>query len=347
MKPSGATDLETYPWPGSLQETVRSILWTALFCLAIGLLLWGLGVSPHLGFSLASSFCIGGCVWSAHALLHDRLEAHLGTGWCNLIATTAGLVVATALLAAFSLSTDMNLKSFDWGSLALAAFFGVVGTAIFSNMAQVNIMERALAAKEIERLESEQQLNEARLKTLQAQIEPHFLFNTLSNVKGLVRSNPAAAEDMLQQLTTLLRHALSRTREEQTTLGEELDLLQAYLGIQQIRMGDRLSFAIRCPAELRPRVLPPMLIQPLVENAVLHGIEPGEAGGRIDITVSHADSGTEIKVADTGCGLDTSKPSGTGLNNVRQRLQTLFGSDASLQLSPNVPTGVTARVRLP
>ena len=339
--------LEDVPWPGSLPEMLRSLFWTAVFSAAIGVLIWALGVTSHLGFSLATSFCIGGCVWSTQALLGDRIEQKLGYRWRNALSTVIGVVAALAILATSGWLIDAPFPSLSGGTIMLAIFFGVVGTAVFSNLAKVHVMEQALKQEKIERLDADRRLTEARLKTLQAQIEPHFLFNTLSNAVSLIRSDPAAAEETLQQLTTLLRNSLSRTRNEQTNLGEEIDVLSAYLRIQQLRMGERISFSVNCPVELRATSLPPLLIQPLVENAVQHGLEPSETGGELCVAVRATDDTLEIEVRDTGLGLDPTRPAGTGLNNVRARLQSLYAAQASLRLSPNSPSGVIATVTLP
>ena len=231
--------------------------------------------------------------------------------------------------------------------MLLALFFGVLGTIIFNTLGRAQRMEDALAQAEIQRLQQERQLSEERLKTLQAQIEPHFLFNTLANVVGLVRTDPSAAEETLRQLTELLRNSLSRTRERSTTLGQELDLVQAYLRIQQVRMGDRLRFEVQAPDELRHLPLPPLLVQPLVENAVLHGIEPSESGGEVMVSARLQEGFLSVEVRDNGKGMNPQQPPGTGLANVRQRLRSLFGAEADLRLLEHSPRGVLAALRLP
>ena len=211
-------------------------------------------------------------------------------------------------------------------------------------------MRNELSRAELEQSETERQLTDAKLKTLQAQIEPHFLFNTLSNAMGLIHSDPHAAEETLQELTTLLRHSLSRTRTESTTLQQEFDLVRAYLRINQIRMGKRLNFEVTSEPELDQQTLPPLLVQPLVENAISHGLEPSETGGTVCVHAKAQNNELHIEVRDTGLGLEAdtgTAGSGTGLANVRARLHSLYGQNARLRLLPNSPAGVVAQLILP
>ncbi|MEM7220868.1 MAG: histidine kinase [Pseudomonadota bacterium] len=339
-------------------QILRTFAYTGAFCLAIGVVLWAIGVAEPLLDSILTSCCIGFSIWLTHAALLPLLEARIGWAWTCALATVIGLSLALTMLALFGEQMYAEQQGMGVSTPLLAVFFGVVGTAMFGMMTRADTMQRALAEAEIARLEQERRLSEERLKTLQAQIEPHFLFNTLSNVIGLVRSDPDAAEETLQQLTRLLRNSLSRTRTSLTTIGEELVLLEAYLRIAEIRMGDRLSFEIDCPAELRRRTLPPLLIQPLVENALRHGLETLTAGGSVTVRVrarsavqaSEAECdlpAIEIDVIDDGCGLDPGRPQGTGLGNIRERLRELYADAAALEILENAAGGVTARLSIP
>src|SRR5204862_985587 len=212
---------------------------------------------------------------------------------------------------------------------------------------------RAQAAEEeargaqLRRSALETQQLATRLRLLQAQVEPHFLFNTLSNVRRLCQSDAAAGRVMLAQLARYLRAALPRMRSDETTLAEELDLVAAYLGVQKIRMGERLETTIdAAEALLRARV-PPMMLATLVENAVKHGIGPLAEGGAIRIKAEQAGGALRLSVADTGRGLTADSGSGVGLANVRARLAALYGEGATLRLEANVPRGVVAIISLP
>jgi two-component sensor histidine kinase len=195
----------------------------------------------------------------------------------------------------------------------------------------------------------ERQVAEARLKLLQAQIEPHFLFNTLANLQALIPSDPARAQRMLRHLNEFLRAVLAGARKDRTTLADEFVLLRSYLEILAIRMGSRLRFRLELPEPLASAALPPMLLQPLVENAVRHGLEPKIDGGEVAVAASAENNSLVLRVADTGLGLDAARApgEGTGTSQVRERLHALFGAAATLEIVGNADGGVTAQLRLP
>jgi sensor histidine kinase YesM len=188
------------------------------------------------------------------------------------------------------------------------------------------------------------------LRLLQAQIEPHMLFNTLANLQGLIALDPDRAGRMLDQLIQYLRATLGATRSESTTLGQEFAAMQAYLGLMGVRMGERLAYRFDLPADLDKARLPPMLLQPLVENAIVHGLEPKIEGGEIVVTASNRNGRLEIEVRDTGLGLDGAAPSsggGVGVSTTRERLNAIYGSRAAIDLAPAQPQGTIARLTLP
>lgn len=189
-----------------------------------------------------------------------------------------------------------------------------------------------------------------RLAMLQAQIEPHFLYNSLANVQVLTRSNPEAAERMLSHLIDYLRAAVPAMRGGTSTLGRELALARAFLSIMQFRMGERLHFSVEAPAGLSRHELPPTVVGTLIENAIKHGLERSARGGRIDVRAWAEDGRLIIEVADTGIGFTASGGSGVGLANARERLNLIYGSAAELDLmlnDANGSTGVVARVAVP
>ncbi len=230
-----------------------------------------------------------------------------------------------------------------------ALVFGTAITYYFHARQRLAEEQRKAQEQTARRAHYEQRLTETELRLLQAQIEPHFLFNTLSNVQALIGSDPARASAMLDALTRFLRASLKRTRAADGTLGEELALIEDYLSIHAVRMGKRLSHRIDCEPGLEHTRLPPLLIQPLVENAIRHGLEPDPRGGAIEIQACQADDGLVIEVADTGLGLETSsaRPPGVGLRNIRERIEALYGPRARLEVLENRPHGVRARIHLP
>lgn len=203
-------------------------------------------------------------------------------------------------------------------------------------------------AFELERSEYERQALDARLRLLQAQVEPHFLFNTLANVRELVDSGSAQASMVLGSLIAYLRAAVPQLHETSTTLGQEIDLVRAYLEVMHMRIPDRLQFTLQVDEAARDLFCPPVTLLTLVENAVRHGIDPGEEGGRIDVRVRVQDGRCLAEVVDTGVGLaQASDGLGTGLSNLRERLQLAFDNDARLRLVSLLPHGVRAEIEFP
>ncbi len=191
------------------------------------------------------------------------------------------------------------------------------------------------------------QMLQARLSALQAQIEPHFLFNTLANVRRLYETAPSRGREMLASLIDYLRAALPSMRSNGSTLKRELELVRSFLTILQMRMGERLQFSINAAPELLDAPVPPMVLPTLVENAIKHGLAPLPEGGRIDITAGRDGHTLLIEVRDTGAGFQAIGGSGVGLANTRSRLAGLYGARASLSLAAGKPRGVIASVRLP
>lgn len=230
---------------------------------------------------------------------------------------------------------------------ATAIIFGILGTWHFRNEARLHEARVEAEAERLRRIEQEAFAAHTQLTLLQAQIEPHFLFNTLSNVVGLIDTDAAAARQMLLDLTTLLRTSLARTRQPVVTLAEELDLLRAYLGIMGVRMATRLEWRIDAPPDTLAAHLPPLLVQPLVENAIHHGLEPKATGGQLTIRCRRLNDMLEIEVGDNGQGFSGNRGDGTGLTNVRKRLTATCGSAATLTLAAGEAGGTVARLRLP
>ncbi len=229
----------------------------------------------------------------------------------------------------------------------IALFFGLVITLTALLREREARAESQALAFALERSRLEGQALDARLALLQAQIEPHFLFNTLANVQALVESGSPRAAPVLASLIAYLRAAMPRLQGPGATLGDEAALLQAYLELMQMRMPDRLHFELSIPGALRGLRFPPMALLTLVENAVRHGIDPAEDGGRVEVGAARDGDGLRLWVADTGVGLSAQAGQGTGLANLRARLEGFFGPGARLRLSENRPHGLLAEILLP
>jgi len=267
------------------------------------------------------------------------------------------LAIPTGTFVMYLLSTEPGAPAF-WHvqdrliGLAGLTVLGVLiapWVALAALVRQKDALARNQAlAFELERSEYERQALDARLHLVQAQVAPHFLFNTLANVQALVDSGSPQASAVLRSLVAYLRAAVPRLDEPVTTLKQELELVTAYLELMHMRMPDRLKFALHFEeSELAIRC-PPLTLLTLVENAVRHGIDPGEEGGRIDVHVERRGDLCIIRVADTGVGLGVSNGGlGTGLSTLRERLQLVFGGAAELRVRANAPRGVVAEIEIP
>lgn len=219
-----------------------------------------------------------------------------------------------------------------------------IGRAITRRIAERRRNERADAA----RTAVEKELAVAKLSLLHAQVEPHFLYNTLASAQYLTRNDPPRADEMLGHLIEFLRRSLPRTEDALSTLGDELDRSRAYLEILKLRMGPRLELQLDVPEDLRTVALPPMMLQTLVENAIKHGLEPKPGGGMVWILARRNDERVSITVADDGLGFNAlNAGTGIGLRNVRERLQLVYGGDAQLSIVANFPNGVAATIVVP
>jgi signal transduction histidine kinase len=195
---------------------------------------------------------------------------------------------------------------------------------------------------------TEKELTVARLNLLHAQVEPHFLYNTLASAQLLTRSDPQRADEMLGHLIQYLRNSLPRTQGELSTLGAELERAIAYLEIMKVRMGARLAVQLDVPESLRATPVPPMMLQTLVENAIKHGLEPRTGGGTVWIRARRHEGQVAVTVADDGDGFNPrTSGTGIGLKNVRERLRLVYGADAALAVVANFPAGVAATLTVP
>jgi hypothetical protein len=244
-----------------------------------------------------------------------------------------------------------DLKKIGVGAALVLLFIPLFVLAIFAKF----FIDRSRAAQrmaDLKRKEAEyhrmsQQVTEAKLMALQAQVEPHFLYNTLANVQALTEVDPAKANTMVGHLIAYLRNALPKMRESISTVGQELELVRAYLNILQMRMGKRLSFEISVPESLLATPFPPLMLPSLVENAIKHGLEPQREGGSVIISAQAQDGRLRLTVSDTGRGFGDTVGAGVGLANIRERLTALYGETARLTLESNSPSGVIATIEVP
>jgi LytS/YehU family sensor histidine kinase len=240
------------------------------------------------------------------------------------------------------------------GFVVFGIYFLIAGGVAFIRFwREPQRLAKHLASLELTSAKAEKHSAERRLSMLQAQIEPHFLFNTLASVKSVLRENPALAESTINDLVDYLRSSIPRfegdTQIKQVSLAEQIELCGKYLKIMQLRLGERLTFDTYIDENIAERPFPPLVIISLVENAIKHGIEPKPEGGKISVTARSSQQEIVITVEDSGVGLmhkDNSLSTGVGLENIRNQLNLLYDEGASIELTDNRHGGTTATLRV-
>ncbi len=353
-------------WPCSpARDFLYTGIWNTLLALIIvilGLLFTQRAATfwedfyPTLVVANVIGYLIHGALVGGNWLLRDwpmrvrgvpRLLYYVGmVGTCVML----GLVIGTGLVKGVNPLVYLQRGAALTPLLPFALLVAIFMFAVFVH-GERRIASETLTARQSEQLASAAQLlAEARLNALQAQIEPHFLYNTLANVVGLIDTQPALARHMLERFIDYLRASLAASRAASATLGAELDMIAAYLDVLAVRMGKRLRYRFDIADGCRDVVIAPMLLQPVIENAVAHGLEPKVEGGEIVIRAFLQGDQMCIEISDTGAGLTgaPSKPGGgVGLSNLRARLRSMYAGAAQVQLLENQPCGITVRIVLP
>jgi signal transduction histidine kinase len=333
---------------------VKSVAWLIAFSSCIGLGFWAAHRTDPLLPYLVISNAIGLSASALGALLDRIRTVRFGPIARVVLIAPAGVVIGAEFTAATvgGVPHLLGRGGLDaWLHYGTSFVIAAVACAFFTVLGQALHMRASLETQRREAAELRQSETAARLALLQAQIEPHFLFNTLANVQSLIERDPKRAASMLDSLNRYLRASLSRTRNVTSTLDDELELVEALLKIAAVRLEDRLHYEIDVPESLRGLMLAPLLLQPLVENALLHGIEPSIEGGHVRIVGRRVDGTLTLEVIDTGVGLghSTKLHGGVGLSNVRARLVSLYGERARVTVAANADAarGVTASLSIP
>jgi signal transduction histidine kinase len=342
---------------GPIAKTSRRVAVALTMSIVVGLLLMhGWQNSPAVLFLRTT--ILGLSATTAFALFEvwpRSLPRWLQRWALQVVAVGVFMPVTTVLI--YVLTTPHGAPPFwenpsrmnGWTHLTFAGLLLAPWTALAAIVRQKEAFARdQKLAFALERSELERQALDARLHLLQAQVAPHFLFNTLANVQALVDAGSPHASVVLRSLTAYLRAAVPLLHESAATIERELQLVRPYLELMQMRMPDRLQYAMNVdPTALNVRC-PPTMVLTLVENAVRHGIDPSEEGGRIDIDIERRGGRCVVRVADTGVGLHASANGlGTGLTTLRERLQLIFGDAAQLRLTSRAPRGVAVEVDIP
>lgn len=344
--------------PFDIRSFLRHGLISAAFCCAIAVVLTVTGQGAW-DVQLAYSLGIGLVAWlvidlGRAALVHFTHETW-PHGWRGILLIAAG--IATGYLVGSTLgdtySGGAQSLPHPHGPLSGLAITIAAGAGIsffFYSQGKARHLQAHMA-------QAQRDAAEARLKLLEAQLEPHMLFNTLANLRVLVATDPARAQAMLDHLIAYLRATLGGSRATQHPLTDEFERLRDYLELMAVRMGPRLAYQLDLPEGLRAVAVPPLLLQPLVENAIRHGLEPQVEGGRITVRAGTRPGATGmllvLEVQDTGEGLPAQPPasgapgSHFGLAQVRERLATLYGSDFTLDLIAGSAGGTSVTITFP
>jgi len=331
------------------RHVFRSLSYTVLFDTFIALVLTGIKFGGGFFENFIISQCIGIsiCLLVLTGLYLFRPANPLFMMVVVMIAIIIGTVVGWTL---GSMAMGLSVSLFDQRFIPvmiLGIMFGSIISYFFSYREKISQSEALIQEERIKRLANEKEMAETNLRFLQAQIEPHFLFNTLSNILSLLDADLERGKSMLADFIHYLRMALPKTREETTTIGHEIEMIQAYLNIFKVRMGNRLDYRLDIPDTIKGYPFPPMLIQPLVENAIRHGLEPKIEGGELFIRGKKKGDIIRLEIIDTGMGFNEIEDTGLGLSNVRERLQYLYGGKGRLILEENRPTGLKAIIEVP
>lgn len=361
--------LEMFPvfrrWPASpLRDLVYTGIWSAVVgvILAVAQALFdgrqGVGgyLLPMLAVSLIVGYLVHGGLHAVNALLGGWPRRQQGAVRLVYYIVVVAALVVVGIAIGNALQQGRDPLHYLQRLAALKALLPfALATAVVMFIVTNAGERRALAELEAMRQRQDiaaaaQLLAEARLRALQAQIEPHFLYNTLANVLSLIDSQPAQARHMLARFIDFLRASLQASRAEQASVGAELDLTAAYLDVLVVRMGARLRYRIEADGAARACVIAPMLIQPLVENAVMHGLESKIDGGTVVLRARRDGDVVRIEVQDDGVGIGQAPPragGGVGLANLKARIRTAHGSAGQLQLLDNPGGGALVRLLLP
>ena len=362
-------------------DKLRTLLQTWAFCLTVSALQQAFQSDRPYELPLVYSLCIGSFTWALIDLGRELFPSARETGWPQGL---GGIVLPFAgIVGGYFLGTLAGDLWFGWSSwdahpaarsqlpvsIIVTGVAGIAGTYYFYSKNKAQFLQSQLQ-------KTAKQAAESKLKLLEAQIEPHMLFNTLANLRALIASEPPRALTMLDHLNSYLRATLNSSRASQHPLQAEFDRLRDYLELMAVRMGPRLNFQLDLPAALANLNVPSLLLQPLVENAIRHGLEPSVPGGKISVAAQWDKGFLTLTVQDTGLGLaptaqrlgsdepggpvepvqpvdrgvltqSAAQNSGFGLTQVRERLQTLFADQASLRLSSRPGGGTVASLRFP
>ena len=335
-------------------DKLRVFLQTMAFCLTIAAIQFAFRPNTDYAVPLVYSVGIGTFTWALIDFGSHLFPSAQETGWPK--GAAAVWFPIAGIVGGYMLGTITADAWFGWSSWDLQSVEQIRYSVLVTLLASVAITyffytKGKRAELEKQAAQAKAHASESKLKLLQTQIEPHMLFNTLANLRALINTDPHAATKMLDRLNDYLRATLNASRATLHPLQTEFDRLRDYLELMSVRMGPRLQFTLDLPPELASRSVPTLLLQPLVENSIKHGLEPQVAGGSITVRASQTNEALTLQVTDTGVGLRSPSIStpdnGFGLSQVRERLATAYGNEATLTIAANAPSGTLITIALP
>jgi len=305
-----------------------------------------------IGFIIHAEFALGDWLTGRRCREWPFVQRAFYYSGVPIIGVVVGYWIAFEILDWRRARDQMFTPSGIAGIVALSIIISSILAVILSTREKAARAQAAFEAERARVATAERAAALASLKALEAQVEPHFLYNTLAHVESMIDREPATAKRMLARLIVLLRAAAAGGPDNRSTLGEQLEHMRAYLDVLAMRLGPRLRWSVDAPEALAARPLPPAVLQPLVENAIKHGIEPALDGGTLSIVARDEGGRLVIDVADTGVGFGAATApvggsTGIGLANLRARLAALYGGDAHMTIAENAPRGVRVVVSLP
>jgi two-component sensor histidine kinase len=336
---------------------LQHMLQVLAFCLAVATIQYGF--QPHRPYvpNAVHSLFIGCAIWAFIDLGRHLFPSSAETGWPRGIANvvlvgggiTVGYLVGNTVADQLCLYYGLyppgtrDDSAANWrSSILITLLAGSAGTYYFYATNKSAYLQRKMS-------EARRHANEARLKLLETQLEPHMLFNTLANLRALIGTDPRQAQEMLDHMIAYLRATLNASRTTTHSLQAEFDRLRDYLELMSIRMGPRLQYSLELPPELAQHPVPALLLQPLVENSVQHGLEPKVEGGRVTVSARREDGRLVLEVVDSGIGPSGSPSAGKGfgMSQVRERLAALHGAAAAIDFGAAPEGGARTILRLP
>ncbi|MBC5767221.1 sensor histidine kinase [Ramlibacter albus] len=339
-------------WLAKLQNMLQVVA----YGLAIGTIQYAFLPDRPYAPGAAYSVAIATSTWAIIDLGRDFFPSSAETGWPQGWAGVA--LVAGGIVLGYFIGTtvaDVLCRYFGWysgvtvvdrsaelrTSILITGLAGIAGSYYFYAKNKGAYLERKMT-------EARRHANEARLKLLEAQLEPHMLFNTLANLRALIAVDPARAQEMLDHMIAYLRATLAASRSTTHPVEAEFERLRDYLELMAVRMGPRLKYTLDLPPELAQKKVPTLLLQPLVENAIQHGLEPKVGGGSIDVRARAEGESLVLEVADTGIGTGDTPPTGKGfgMQQVRERLSTLYGDRATMRFEARSGEGARALITI-